>query len=323
MKALLNKISLFLVLALIVGCSDTDRPIDALNEGTTRGTVLKTVEDETSLEFNVGVENLVTIAAEVIDQRGQDFEKVDVFVSFFDNNPEDGDESRDEVLITTLNPGDFDTSGEFPKLNLEFTEVDFNTALDLTGDDYTGGDRFNIRLELVMTDGRIFTSTNANNVVTGGPFFRSPFQYNINVTCFIPEDYFVGEYTVEQISEGQNPFAGGNGPAFSDVEQTVTVERNGAQRIFTYLYFPESFASEITITLDLICGEVFVTGTGSGLACAAGAPAIGQSTPEVPSTYSVENDTEILLDLIDFEPDGDCGTGGYPVTLRFTKQTGN
>jgi len=315
MKALLNKISLFLVLALIVGCSDTDRPIDALNEGTTRGTVLKTVADETSLEFNTGAENLVTIAAEVIDQRGQDFEKVDVFISFFDNNPEDGDETRDEVFFTTINPGDFDNSGEYPKLNLEFTEVDLNNLFDLTGDDYTGGDRFNVRLELVMTDGRIFTSTNANNVVTGGPFFRSPFQYNILVTCFIPEDYFVGDYLVERISDQESPF----GDSFSKEGQVVNITRNGAQRIFTYNYFPGTFNSEITITLDLICGEVFVTGTGSGLACAPG-PAIGQSTPEVPSTYNTENDIEILLDLIDFDPDGGCGTGGYLVILKFTKQ---
>ncbi|MBZ9651509.1 hypothetical protein [Psychroflexus montanilacus] len=323
MKTLLSKISLVAALAFMVGCSDTDRPIDELFDGTTRGTVLKTVESETSLEFNVGVENLVTIAAEVIDQRGQDFEKVDVFMSFRDNNPEDGDESRDEALFTTINPGDFDNSGEYPKLNLQFTEVDVNNFFDLTEEDYTGGDRFNVRLELVMNDGRVFTSTNANNVVTGGPFFRSPFQYNINVTCFIPEDYFVGEYTVEQISEQQNPFFGGNGPAFDSEPQTVNIERSGAQRIFTYNYFPESFASEITITLDLICGEIFVQGTGSGLACAAGAPAIGQSSPEVPSTFDLENDQEILLDLLDFEPDGDCGTGGYLVNLRFTKQTGN
>jgi len=319
MKALLNKISLFLVLALIVGCSDTDRPIDALNEGTTRGTVLKTVEDETSLEFNVGVENLVTIAAEVIDQRGQDFEKVDVFVSFFDNNPEDGDESRDEVLITTLNPGDFDTSGEFPKLNLEFTEVDFNTALDLTGDDYTGGDRFNIRLELVMTDGRIFTSTNANNVVTGGPFFRSPFQYNINVTCFIPEDYFVGDYLMERISDQESPF----GDSFTEEGQVVTITRNGADRNFEFVYFPGAFDFGQVMTLSLICNEIFVSGGAASGTLGCGGGSIGQSTPEVPSAYDIENDTEIIIEILDFEPDGGCGTGGYPVTLRFTKQTGN
>jgi hypothetical protein len=174
--------------------------------------------------------------------------------------------------------------------------------------------------ELVMNEGRMFATTNDDIIVTDGPFFRSPFQDNTNVTCFIPEDYFVGEYTVGQISKQQNAFAGSAGPAFSEAEQTVTVERNGTQRIFTYTYFPESFASEITITLDLICGEVFVTGTGSNLSCDTNISFIGQSTPEVPSTYSVENDIEILLDLIDFEPDGGCGTGGYPVTLKFTKQ---
>jgi hypothetical protein len=319
MKTLLSKISIVAALAFVVGCSDTDRPIDTLNEGTTRGTVLKTVEDETSLEFNVGVSNLVTIAAEVIDQRGQDFEKVDVFMSFIDNNPEDGDESRDEALFTTINQGDFDTSGEFPKFNFQFTEVDINNLFDLTEDDYTGGDRFNVRLELVMNDGRIFTSTNANNVVTGGPFFRSPFQYNINVTCFIPEDYFVGDYLMERISDQESPF----GDSFTQEGEVVNITRNGADRAFEFNYFPGAFDFNQVMTLSLICNEIFVSGTaGSGtLGCGDGS--IGQGTPETPSTYNIVNDDEIIIEILDFAPDGGCGTGSYPVTLRFTKQTGD
>jgi hypothetical protein len=141
-----------------------------------------------------------------------------------------------------------------------------------------------------MNEGRMFATTNDDIIVTDGPFFRSPFQDNSNVTCFIPEDYFVGEYTVEQISKQQNAFAGSAGPAFSEAEQTVTVGRNETQRIFTYTYFPESFANEITITLDLICGEVFVTGTGGDLSCDTNISYVGQSTPEVLSIYNVKND---------------------------------
>jgi|AntRauTorckE5430_2_1112549.scaffolds.fasta_scaffold03409_2 hypothetical protein len=324
MKALLSKISLFLILVLIIGCSDTDKPIDALGEGTTRGTVLKTVEDETSLEFNVGVANLVTIAAEVIDQRGQDFEKVDVFVSFVDNNfdendPENADGSKEEVLFGSLNSEDFDTSGEYPKLNFEFTEVDLNNTLGITGDDYTGGDRFNVRLELVMTDGRIFTSTNANNVVTGGPFFRSPFQYDVNVTCFIPDDYLVGEYLMERISDQESPF----GDSITQEGEVVTITKNGADRSFEFVYFPGAFDFGQIMTLSLICNEIFISSSAVGGTLGCGDGSIGQSTPDIPSTYDIENDTELIVEILDFEPDAGCGTGSYPVTLRFTKQTGN
>ena len=174
--------------------------------------------------------------------------------------------------------------------------------------------------ELVMNDGRMFATTNDNIIVTGGPFYRSPFQYNTNVTCFIPEDYFVGEYTVKQISEQQNPFFGSEGPAFSDEEQTIIVEPNGTQRIFTYTYFPESFASEITITLDLICGEVFVSSSQVSGTLGCGDGPVGQATPDIPSAYNIENDTELIVEILDFEPDGGCDTGNYPVTLKFTKQ---
>lgn len=320
MKTLLSKISLVAALAFMVGCSDTDRPIDELFDGTTRGTVLKTVESETSLEFNVGVENLVTIAAEVIDQRGQDFEKVDVFMSFRDNNPEDGDESRDEALFTTINPGDFDNSGEYPKLNLQFTEVDINNFFDLTEEDYTGGDRFNVRLELVMNDGRVFTSTNANNVVTGGPFFRSPFQYNITVTCPVGELY-TGGYTIESVSQGVLGI-----PVFAEGEEVnIEVGETGTTRTFDVVHIPGAGVGQPAqpFTFELVCGNIIIRDNQpTGLACAGSATEFGPAPDGSVGSYDLIDDSEITLIFTDNQIDS-CGEGARVVTATLTKNSSN
>ena len=47
---------------------------------------------------------------------------------------------------------------------------------------------------------------------------------------------------------------------------------------------------------------------------------IGQSTPETPSTYNLADDSVLEISFEDFNPDAGCGTGSYPVTLRYTKQ---
>lgn len=316
MKTFLNKIAILAVLVFSAGCSDTETYVDEVFETTTRGTVLKTVENETNLEFNVGVENKVTIAAEVIDQRGQDFEKVNVYMSFIDNNEEDGDESRDEMLFDSIKSEDFDRSGEYPKLDFSFTEVDVNNFFNLTENDYTGGDRFDVRLELVMNDGRVFSIDNLNNVVSGGAFYRSPFQYKINVTCFVPEDYFVGDYLMQRTSSQESPF----GDSFTTEGQIVNITRDGADRVFEFTYFPGSFDFNQKMTLSLICNEIFVNGSAASGALGCGDGSIGQSNTETPTIYDIENDDEIIIEILDFEPDAGCGTGSYPVTLKFTKQ---
>ena len=74
MKTYINQISILVLIAFLFSCDSPDKVTDELQDATQRGTVLKTIE--TDLRFEVGEENLVSVAAEVIDQRGQDFEKI-------------------------------------------------------------------------------------------------------------------------------------------------------------------------------------------------------------------------------------------------------
>ena len=58
------------------------------------------------------------------------------------------------------------------------------TALGIVEGSFAGGDFFNFRLELVLTDGRTFTSNQASGTISQS-FFASPFQYGVPVICLL------------------------------------------------------------------------------------------------------------------------------------------
>merc|ERR1711943_26273 len=66
------------------------------------------------------------------------------------------------------------------------------SAMGLTSADYNPGDVIVVKLEVVLTDGRVYGADSAAGIITGG-FFASPFQYNALLTCSPAP----GTYTVE------------------------------------------------------------------------------------------------------------------------------
>ena len=206
MKTLIKQIAFITGLAFLISCSDSEKVTNILQDATERGTVLKTIDS--NLEFEVAEDNLVTVSAEVIDQRGQDFEKIDVYLSFKDNRDVDDETDADnfatkeEMLFETFTVGDLDMSGEYPVLNFDFTTDEFDSFFGFNESDYIRGGNINIRMELVMNNGTVFTSTNVNSVVSGGAFYDSPFQYGIYMICQ-PEQPDPGTWEVTlQDSEG-------------------------------------------------------------------------------------------------------------------------
>jgi hypothetical protein len=186
-------------------------------------------------------------------------------------------------------------------------------ALGLSEDQLNGGDVVNYRLVLKLTDGREFTNV-ASGTVTGGSFFSSPFEYNASVVCLFDEpDFFSGTYLIEQLN-GTDPFYGEQ--TFGT--QTVNIAADGISRTFDFVFYPSSFQTAYSAKIDLICGDIFFTGTG-GLGCGSG---IGQATGSPISNFDLnfEDDDVIEINVEDFNPDGGCGTGSYQMTLRFTKQ---
>ncbi len=320
MKNIFKKVTLLGLVAFFVSCSDTDRPIDDLNEGTTRGAVLKTVRDMTSTDIRIGVEGeQVAIVVDVIDREFGDLtEKIDVYMSFEDNNNEgDDNNSIDEQFVTSIPASSFDFSGQYPRAEYTISPEEIQGFFGITEDLYTGGDRFIIRLELVLTDGRVFTRSNANNVILGGPFYDSPFQYNVNITCPVPEGAFTGSYTITAVNGGVL------GIPVWGVGEVVEIEQGNSltTRVFEVQHIPAAGVGQppTPFAFDLLCTEVVVfSGQNTGLTCGSGGLFYGPAPDGSVASYDPEADSTLEIIFTDNEV-GDCGEGPTVVSATLTK----
>lgn len=176
------KLTLLSFIGLMVSCSDTDRPVDEVFDGTTRGAVLRTLESSTDLPIGEGGDDF-SLLLEIQDGAdGNLADFIEVYVEFQDNTPENGTNPKAEALFQTIPSSAFITGERLPRAEVNISLNDLEDFFNLSEDDYTGGDRFVVRLELHTTDGRVFTDNNTNAIING-PFYRSPFRYNANVVC--------------------------------------------------------------------------------------------------------------------------------------------
>jgi len=331
MKNIFFKSTLFTIVLLFFACSDTDNlVIDNVTDNTTSGGILRTLEESTDLPIGLP-DSAVHLLLEIQDaEDGNLSDKINVYASFTDI-VNAGTNNRDEVLMGTIPSSAFILGNRLPQAEVNVTLVELQTALNLTSDDFTGGDRFVIRVELVFKDGRRWSNDNSSQTVLGNLFLNSPFVYDANVICPVPEDYLVGNYLMEKTSAEEDPFFPAFGQAFSSTGQIVNITASGSQRNFEFSYYPDplgtqtgqtdpGFASSYNMKLTFLCGNIEALGTIMTGSLGCGSGSIGQKNAIPPSQYDLSNDTVVIVNILDFEPDGGCDTGNYPVTLRFTKQ---
>jgi len=191
MKKILSLSCLFIASAFYVSCSESDNVADQVLDNTVYGGGnLRTVTPITSPNIQLGNATAnFSVNVEVQDlQNGQGTEKIDVYVSFIDNNPADGNNTKVEGFLKSIPASAFvPGTRELPHATIAVTLNEFKTRLVLTNAQFTGGDQFRVRLAQVLKDGRVFTNTNAAPPILGGAYFNSPFLYNANVVCPITE----------------------------------------------------------------------------------------------------------------------------------------
>ncbi len=266
MKKYINKIfALLFAVVLMQSCSTDDKTIDGVFDGITNGAVLRTLSatntfnffnpNDTRFVFDVSLE-------EQDAEKGGLISEIRLYQSFVDNTEDATDNSKDEVLILTENGSGLTTSDfGLPQLDFSATLAEALANNGLADGEYFGGDAFNFRFELELTDGRIFTNNNLGGTVSGGSFFSSPFIYQVGLKC-IPLTPFAGEYTFSLVDS----FGDGWDGAFLTVTidggtpQTLTID-DGETAEFTINvpastsellieYTPGSFESEHTFTID-------------------------------------------------------------------------
>lgn len=314
MKNIFKIFTIFgLSMLLVQSCSKDDKIIDDVFDDISNGAILRVIEF-VSADLPIGVAGAgfeVTLE-EQDNQNGALFQQIDVFGDFAGGT---------KTFIKTVDASTFTTFADtgLPRGNVSVSLDELVAATGVDATTLNGGDVFNIHLDLVLTDGRVFNADNTNgNVSAVGGFYSSPFFFPSSVICPVPDTFMVGAYAITKTTTGEDPFFPNYGQAFTTAAQNLTIVAAGVDRTYTYPYYPTSFAIANNMILSLVCGTIQVAGS-NGLSCN-GADPVGQVNGTSISSYNLADDTVIDVDFNDFDPNGGCaGTSPYPVTLRFTK----
>ena len=176
-------------------CSNEDKVIDQVLDGTQSGVTLKTVSVD-SPTFNFL--NTASKWETTVEMRGSNEENRPREVKVYVKHTTGGVTSA-EVLLKTFPASIFAAAAPYglPNAKLSATFAETLTALSLAPGSYTAADKFTMRLALVLEDGRTYTDTNASGTVTGGSFFSSPFTYSVQFACPLADaSLFNGNYRV-------------------------------------------------------------------------------------------------------------------------------
>lgn len=311
MKKIISKIILFCLIGLVASCSENDRLVDAVTADTTRGVVLRTLES--SLELPEGTNNEFFTLLELQGAELSQVDRLEVYISFKDNTPDNGQTTLQKSLFKTIQPSEFTTSERLPRTELRFDLNDLESFFGIDQSEYKGGDRFTVTLELYMLDGRLFTDSNTNPIING-PFYRSPFSYGAPVICPVGAA-FTGEYKVVSYTPA-GPFAG------DWTQGTVVNITTGAGE--TNRQFSVSWAGfNTTFRFDLLCGKIAVVKNSMGVGCSAVGLYYGPSPDGQIATYDYEvgqpvEDGTLTINFTD-NADGDCGAGPTSQVVVLTK----
>lgn len=197
MKKLMNKIFLVVLAVMTFGCSDPDNSIYDVFDGMTHGAVIRTLNTG-SLNFNLfDLASTWDITVETQDEEfGALLSQMVVYVSYTDNKDDGSDNNKSEVVLATVPASEFTPSANgLPSTDLLYTLADMVSGLGLAEGQYNGGDTFNFRLELHLTDGRTFSAADGSGSLQGS-YFQSPYVYRAGMLC-IPASPITGDYEID------------------------------------------------------------------------------------------------------------------------------
>ncbi len=286
-------------------CSTEEKPADDVLNNVGRGAILRTTQI-ISPAMDV-LDPSSSWAVEVEEQDGMDgdlIKEVRLYVQLIDNTSANGTTDSGEALIRTFQPTDFqDDQFGLPKLTVSSTLSEMTSAIGISSGDYACGDQMELRLELELTSGQIFTKGDTNPNISGGQFFSSPFFYRAALIAPLSSDQlYTGQYqlTTTQVGAfGLNDYADG--------VYTIEALSNTSRVIRAIPTLPDFGPfGPVDIKFELVCGQIiFTPAQGIGAGCAA---TILSGTGEVNDTYDLGNpdDSSFMLYFTSDET-SDCG----------------
>jgi hypothetical protein len=247
MKLHINKITMSILAGaalLFSACSDGDTVFDDIVANENRGGVLRTVE---ILSDEIPIGQTDSSFGVTVEEGGTDLDK-------------------DQIRIADIDKDTW-TIGEFgyPRFTYEITLPEMLGFLGLSDTDVDGGDQFEVRFELVLSDGSRYSFDDNTGTLTGS-FFSSPFLYTPTVVC-PPAAPTAGDWTVVM---GDAFGDGWNGAALIftiDGEETEVFLADGAEgtetvvvpegtEVISIKFRSGDWDAEITYTVTSASGNV-------------------------------------------------------------------
>ncbi|MFT4751802.1 MAG: hypothetical protein ACI819_002256 [Neolewinella sp.] len=285
-------------------------------------------------ELKTGVFDLADLAGSAYEMdvyfidnaAGADVAQYNIYVAFDDNNAGNGDLSTERTLFKSFGPSDFAPLGDKGNLGMtvriSFTEIAAFVGAGAEGD-VISGDRFQFSTEVVKEDGRVFASTNSTPAIINA--FGGIFDFNVNATCPLPDDVFVGMYAVEYgyvydvfplFGADVQPF----GPTIDRIVE-VGLGNSSIRRSFNYggYLLPGYGFGTSDVTLEFACDVVTSSAVDSGAGCGGGSIAAVQVNS---ASFDLADDSTWTIEYEGFGPnDGGCGVPELkPWSVVFTKQ---
>jgi len=167
----------FSLLLFAWGCSDGDKIIDDVFEDTTSGGILRTV-NTTNGTFDIDDPSVAwSITVEAQDEQDGDLlSSVNVYAGLYRDAALIGSEEFIKAIpATSFNEGE----NGYPVGEITATLNEVSQSLSLNPGDYTVTDEFRIRLEYEMTNGLVWSRTDAAGTVLTSSYFKSPYFYTV------------------------------------------------------------------------------------------------------------------------------------------------
>ena len=177
--------------ALFIQCTEPDNPIYTVLDEYTNGAILRTKSDpRNSFQFNRSEpDQAFFVKIEQQDEEnGNLLERVDVYVTLNGSSYAEAKATSFEKSASSSNDNGLN------EIEISLTLTQAISAIGASSSDYSGGDSITVRLELVLTDGRTFSSSDSTGSLQGS-YFSSPYAYNAVIKC-IPASPVAGTYEV-------------------------------------------------------------------------------------------------------------------------------
>ncbi len=233
---------------------------------------------------------------------------------FIDNTP-GNDVSKENKVFKTYSASEFSASANGNQgitITIPLTEA--LSFWGLSEDEVNAGDQFSFNTIVVHSDGTRYSASNSSQTVRGSAF-QGYFTYNGKLTCPLADDEFSGAYSLSYVGDATAGF----GIPFPEGTVTInTIPGSSTRRSFNLPWAPGIGGFAVAdFIFDFVCETVVVEDFNTGLACAGGGINILQGEP---SSFDLSNDSEIILNIIEYQDDGGCGVPPSPKVIKLIKE---